>query len=222
MDKLKKGDFVEIEYTGKFKLDNKIFDTTSEKIAKENKINNVKIKYGSVIVCVGEGYVIQGLDKKIENKECEKEYSFEIEAEDAFGKKNPQLIKTVSMSLFKKQKMNPYPGLQLTAGGMIGTVRSVNGGRVLVDFNHPLAGKDLIYEVKINKKITDKLKKVRSILTFEARFNEKICELKLNKEILEIILKIKIPKEITEKIEERIKKLVPEISKIKFSEEITT
>lgn len=222
MVKIKKGDFVEIEYTGRLKLDNKVFDTTSEEIAKKEKIDNIKVKYGSVIICVGQGYVIGGLDEELEDKETEKEYKIAINTEKAFGKKDVKLIRTVSMSLFKKQKMNPYPGLQITAGGMIGIIRSVNGGRVLVDFNHPLAGRDLVYDIKIKKKITDKIKKVNSVLTFEARFTEKIYDVKLDEDILKIKLKIKIPKEITKKLEERIKKLVPEIKKIEFSEEITT
>ena len=222
MVKIKKGDFVEIEYTGRLKLNNKVFDTTSEEIAKKEKIDNVKVKYGPVIICVGQGYVIGGLDEELEDKEIEKEYNIEINTEKAFGKKDFKLIRTVSISLFKKQKMNPYPGLQITASGMIGIIRSVNGGRVLVDFNHPLAGRDLIYNIKINKKITNKIEKVNSILTFETRFTKKIYDIKLDEDILKIKLKIKIPKEITKKLEERISKLVPEIKKIEFSDEITT
>ena len=50
--------------------------------------------------------------------------------------------------------------------GRIGKVISVSGGRILVDFNHPLAGKKLIYDIKILKKIEDQNEKTKSFIDF--------------------------------------------------------
>jgi len=49
---------------------------------------------------------------------------------------------------------------------MLVKVVSVSGGRVLVDFNHPLAGKDLVYEFTIKNKIESLEEKVKSIINF--------------------------------------------------------
>ncbi len=49
--KLKIKDFVEIEYTGTVKEDNIIFDTTDEKVAKENNFYSKDVSYGPIIVC---------------------------------------------------------------------------------------------------------------------------------------------------------------------------
>lgn len=210
--KIKKGEFIETEYVGKIKGTNQVFDLTDEELAKKNNIYNQNATYGPIIICVGESNLVKGLDEQLENKEINKEYTLEIPAEKAFGKKNPKLLKIVSTSLFRKQKINPVPGLQVNMDGMLGTIRIAGGGRTIVDFNHPLAGHDLIYEIKINKKITDDKKKLESFLKLNLNLKEDNIELK------ETTAKIKldIPNEIQEKLAEKIKKLIPKIKKVEF------
>src|SRR3989338_8055971 len=154
MAKISKKDFIEIEYTGRIKEDNSIFDTTDRKVAKENNMKS-REEFGPVIVCVGENQVLKGLDISLEGKEAGAEYDVAINPKDAFGSKNPKLIQMIPTSKFIQQKIQPMPGLQLNIDGIVGTVKTVGGGRALIDFNHPLAGKELSYKVKINKKVTD-------------------------------------------------------------------
>ena len=77
MIKIVKGDFVELNYTGRIKLSNILFDTTEENVAKKEKIHNPKIEYGPVIVCIGKLHVIKGLDKQLIGKELNKNYFLE-------------------------------------------------------------------------------------------------------------------------------------------------
>jgi|TARA_Y100000034_G_C6883173_1_gene405035 FKBP-type peptidyl-prolyl cis-trans isomerase 2 len=219
---VKKGEFVEIEYTGRTKSDNHLFDTTDEKTAKLEKHYNPNLKYGPVIACIGQKHVLKGVDDQLSGKEIGKEYTFEVGVEDAFGKKDAKLIRTVSVSLFKKQKMNPVPGLQINAEGMIGVIRSVNGGRVLVDFNHPLAGKDLTYNINILKKISDTKLQLEALLKYGIAMNEKMYDYTLKEGNLNLKVKFKLPKDLQNKISEKIKETIPKIKKIEFSEEITT
>ncbi len=222
MTKIKKGDFVEIEYTGKIKVLDKVFDSSNEEIAKSNDIYNPRMKYGPIVVCIGEHNVIKGLDEKLENREVGKEYEIEISAEEGFGKKDPKLMKVVSRALFKKQNMTPYPGLQINADGMVGVVRSVNGGRVTLDFNHPLAGRDLVYNIKILNKVDDIEKQIKSLIKFNLfMFGEDNFKTKIEGDKLEITSKIKIPEQFQKPFEEKVKKLVPKIKKIVFLEEKT-
>ena len=58
---IKKNDFVEIEYTGRLKEENIIFDTTSEKTAKESNMLNENTDYGPVTVCIGHEQVLRGI-----------------------------------------------------------------------------------------------------------------------------------------------------------------
>ncbi|MBT3416605.1 peptidylprolyl isomerase [Candidatus Woesearchaeota archaeon] len=220
MVKVKKGDFVELEYTGKIKLMNKVFDTSDQKIAKTNDIYNEKMKYGPITICIGEKNVLQGLDSELGDKDIDKEYEIVVSPDNAFGKKDPKKMKIVSMSLFRKQKMNPYPGLQINADGMIGTVRSVSGGRVNLDFNHPLAGRELVYTFKILKKVEDIKEKVNSVMKFGLEmFGPDMFSKTLTEGNLEITSKIKMPEQIQKSFAEKFKKLVPELKKIEFIEE---
>jgi len=209
-----------LEYTGKIKLMNKVFDTSDQKIAKTNDIYNEKMKYGPITICIGEKNVLQGLDSELGDKDIDKEYEIVVSPDNAFGKKDPKKMKIVSMSLFRKQKMNPYPGLQINADGMIGTVRSVSGGRVNLDFNHPLAGRELVYTFKILKKVEDIKEKVNSVMKFGLEmFGPDMFSKTLTEGNLEITSKIKMPEQIQKSFAEKFKKLVPELKKIEFIEE---
>lgn len=170
---VKKRDFVELEYTGKLKEGNVIFDTTDEKIAKSNNFNVSNARYGPVVVCVGEGHVIKGLDSFLEGKELG-EFVVEIEPENAFGKKDAKLIAMMPASKFISQKIRPVPGLQVNIDGVAGVIRTVNSGRCIIDFNHPLSGKVIVYNVKINRIVSDKKEKAESLAKFLFGKNVKV------------------------------------------------
>jgi FKBP-type peptidyl-prolyl cis-trans isomerase SlyD len=156
----KKKDFVEIDFTGKIKESNEVFDTT----IKENAKGSEDIKAQKI--CIGEGMLIRGFDEALEGKEIGKNYSVELEPKRAFGLRDPKLIKTIPISVFLEQKINPYPGLILNMDGIIARISSISGGRVITDFNLPLAGKTIIYDFKIKKLIEDKDEKLKALAEF--------------------------------------------------------
>lgn len=208
-----RNDFVEIKYDAYDTDSGRLVDTTNEKKAKDMKIYQEGVKYGGIVVCLGFRDVIKGLDDFIIGKEPG-EYKLELKPEDAFGKKDPNLIKLMPMNAFIEANIKPFPGLQLNLDGILCTVRSVSGGRVLVDFNHPLSGKTIKYELKINKKITDLREKIDSLLDLRL---EKYNIVKLENGILEV--KCKIRKEFEKPLEKEIKDKIKEIEKIVFLEE---
>ncbi len=204
---IKKNDFVEIDYTGKIKETNQIFDTTSKEIAQKEKIYNPNIKYGPTIICIGQSQIIPGLDEQLESKELNKEYDIEIPPEKAFGKKNPKLLRILSSSSFRKQKINPYPSLQVNIDGFVGTVRTVTSGRIIVDFNHPLAGKNIIYTIKITKLVTDKKSQIESLISFIL----KDPKVEIKEDTAQITAK-SLP---NEKLKEEIVRKIEELTKLK-------
>lgn len=213
MEPIKKHDFIEIEYTGKLKEDNVVFDTTDEKIAKENNLQDHD--YGPVVICIGEEQLLKGLDKNIEGKEIGKEYDVEIKPEDAFGKKNAKLIQLMPTSKFKQQNIQVMPGMQVNIDNVIGTIKTVSGGRTLVDFNHPLAGKELLYKIKINKKVTDDKEKLSGYLKLS--LGTKDFEAEISNSVAKISLKNEIPEEIKERLSRKITELIPNIKKVEFA-----
>jgi len=160
---IKKKDFVEVEYTGRLKDTQEVFDTTSAEVAKQAKIFSSKAEYKPVVICIGEGHILKSIDEFVEGKDFGK-YQLELPAEKAFGKKSAELVKMVPTSKFTEQGLKPVPGLRLNIDNFIGIVKTVSGGRTVVDFNHPLAGRDVVYDLEILKIVTDKKLQVESLL----------------------------------------------------------
>jgi len=157
---------------------------------------------------------LKGLDKNLEGKDIGKEYDIEIKPEDAFGNKNAKLIQLVPTNKFKQQNIQPLPGMQLNIDGMVGTIKTVSGGRTLVDFNHPLSGKELIYKIKINKKITDDKEKLTGYLKLSLGTKE--IDAKIDNDKAIINLQKEIPKEAQERLSKKITELIPIIKKVEF------
>lgn len=214
MEKVSKKDFVEIEYTGIIKENNAVFDTTSEAVAKENNLTGHG-NYGPIVICVGEKQIVSGLDKNIEGKELGKEYDLKLNPEDAFGRKNAKLIQLIPTAKFKQQNIQPMPGMQLNIDGIMGIVKTVSGGRTLVDFNHSLSGKELLYKIKINRKVTDDNEKLSGYLKLS--LGTKDLSTEINAGNAKISLKNKMPKEMQEMLNEKITELIPTIKGIEFT-----
>ncbi|MFH1052881.1 MAG: peptidylprolyl isomerase [Candidatus Woesearchaeota archaeon] len=213
MARINKKDFIEIEYQGKTKDNGTIFDTTDEKTAKEQEIFNPNMNYGPVIICVGESHVIEGLDKFFIDKEPG-EFDVEIKPEKGFGKKNPKLIRLMPTSIFTKQKITPMPGLQVTLNEAVGTIRSASGGRTLVDFNHPLSGKELNYHLKITRILEKDDEKLESLMKLQ--FGSKNLEVELKEGKATVTVQIEVPEEQKEILTKKTKELIPGIKDIEF------
>ena len=174
--KIKKNDFIEIEFTGK--ANSEIFDTTSKEEAKEMGLQaDVK----PMIISVGNDMILKGLDKDLEGKEINKKYSLHLTSDQAFGPRKSDLIKTIPMKVFRQQNIQPIPGATLQMDQYIVKILSVSGGRVMADFNNPLAGKELDYEYKVIKQITDNREKINALMDsfFKQRFEFEIKDKKV-------------------------------------------
>nr|MBI4156924.1 peptidylprolyl isomerase [Candidatus Woesearchaeota archaeon] len=209
---VEKGNFIEIDFIAKIKDENKIFDLTNEEVAKKEKIYNKNFSYKPLIICLGENHLLKGLDKALIGKEVGNEYTIDVSPEDGYGKKHAQLIQLVSTNVFTRQNIKPFPGLQVQIDNMFGLIKTVSGGRTLVDFNHPLAGKTLEYKVKILRVIQDDNEKIKSLLNLMLK---KEIDFKFESDNLTI--NEKIPKEAHEFIEKEIKRLITSVKKVNFS-----
>lgn len=192
---MKKGDFIKINYIGRLES-GEIFDLTDEKIAKKEKVFNPKVRYGPVTVIVGAGFIVPGLEKAIMDMKVGEKKEINIEPEKGFGKRDPKLIRTFPLKVFKNQKLDPFPGMIVDFSGTKGRIQSIDAGRVRVDFNNPLAGKKLHYEIEIVENIEKPEERVKSIFDF---FGIKDVDVKIeNKEVT--IKTISLPPQFKDKI----------------------
>ncbi len=101
----------------------------------------------------GAGNIIPGLEQALEGKEAGDKFKVTIDAENAYGEKQPEMVQVVPKSMF--DGMPVEPGMQFQAqvssGPGIITVIEVNGDEVTIDGNHPLAGEALTFEVEVTE-----------------------------------------------------------------------
>ena len=109
---------------------------------------------------------LKGVDDYLVGKEPGKTYTIKLEAKDAFGLRDTSLIKVLPLNSFKQHNVKPFPGAVFNFDGRLAKILSVSGGRVRVDFNNLLAGKDVEYKIKINKKLEDINEKSKAFIEF--------------------------------------------------------
>lgn len=165
MEIVKKKDFVQIDFSAY--ANGELFDSTKET---EIKKLNPQAQIRPVIVSIGEQMVVFGLDKALEGKEIGKEYEVKLSPKEAFGERHRELVKIVPTSAFTDKKVMPKAGMTLNLDNSIVKILSVSGGRVSVDFNNPLAGKEVTYKFKISRKVTDDKEKAAAVLETLFRF----------------------------------------------------
>jgi len=159
---LKEKDFIEIEFTGKIQ-DGEVFDSN---ISEEIKKADLKTKAEPFAFSLGQGMFLKGVDDFLIGKEPGKTYDIKLEAKDAFGVRDTSLIRVIPLSTFKQHNLNPFPGAVFNFDGRLAKVLSVSGGRVRIDFNNLLAGKDVEYNVKVLREIKDTKEKAKAFINF--------------------------------------------------------
>jgi FKBP-type peptidyl-prolyl cis-trans isomerase 2 len=166
---LQKNDFLEIEFTAKLKDSGLPFDSNIPKELNKIHPDHSPEQAKPFIFSLGQDMFLKGVDDFFIGKSIEKfpsEFTLELNPEKAFGKRNPKAVQLMPIKVFKEHNLNPIPGIPFNFDGRIGKVLAVSGGRVIVDFNSPLAGKDVIYDIKILRKLEDQNEKLKSFINF--------------------------------------------------------
>jgi len=161
---IEEGDFVLVEMTGRTLETDEVFDTTDEELAKEEGIHEEEKTYGPKLVVVGEGWVLKGLDDRLAGLKLEETAEVEIPAEEAFGERSPENVRTVPFRVLRSKGVNPVIGQQIEVDGRTAVVRSIGAGRVQLDYNHPLAGRRIVYHVKPTVKHENDDDKIRALI----------------------------------------------------------
>jgi len=213
MTLIKKNDFVKLDFVARIQDSRQIFDLTNEGLAKKEGLYHQHIKYGPKVLCVGQQHIVKGVDDALVAKEDHASFTVSLSSGEAFGPKISSLVKTVSTSSLTQQNIRPYPGLQISAGpGMVGTIRSVTAGRTVVDFNHPLAGKSVLYEIQLHGIVDDVKEKIHSLVLAELGFAAKDYSLERKERELALSFPQKIPEGIQKIFLERVSPLLPDFT----------
>src|SRR3989344_1954061 len=139
--KIKKGDLVAISYTGKFE-NGDVFDSSVH----DGHEHPLEFR-------AGEGQVVPGFDKAIMGMEKNEEKEFTLKPEEAYGRHKEELQQKIPRSQLPKEK-EPEAGMTIIASTPDGRqfpvkITAVDKETVTLDLNHPLAGKTLVFKIKI-------------------------------------------------------------------------
>lgn len=161
---LQKSDFILLDYVAKVKETGEIFDTTLEETAKKEHLYKEGDIYEPKLIVIGENWVLKPLDESLTTMELSKQSVVEISPEKAFGQRDPEKVKRVPLRQLLAKEITPSIGMRIEYGGKSATVRAIGAGRVLLDFNPPLAGKTLVYEATVKKKLETAEEKITALI----------------------------------------------------------
>ena len=214
---IKKNYFVEMDFIAKVEETGEIFDTTLESEAKKAGLfnENEKDKFKPLKVCVGQGMVVKGFDKEIEGKDTGKEYQIRLKPEDAFGKRDSKLIKTMPLSAFRARGVEPAAGMMLSLDNFLVKISAVTSGRVIVDFNNPLSGKHIIYKFTVNNIIEDKKEQIEILSKFFVGMESEVA---VDEKRAVVRFQTKLPEKIEEEFKKKIKETAGIESEIKSAD----
>ena len=138
MGQAKRGDTVKVHYTGKFE-DGTVFDTSDGREPLQFKI--------------GEGKVILGFEEAVVGMSPGESKEAEIAVDKAYGPYQDEMLQVVERNQFPPD-LNPEVGQHLQLHQPDGrivvvTVKETSDSNVTLDANHPLAGKNLAFEIKL-------------------------------------------------------------------------
>ncbi|MBI4167630.1 MAG: FKBP-type peptidyl-prolyl cis-trans isomerase [Candidatus Aenigmarchaeota archaeon] len=216
---MRNGDFIKINYVGRIKETNEVFDLTDESVAKKEKIELQNIIYGPVTVIAGEKMILPALEEEIVAMKAGETKKIDLDSAKAFGPRDSRLIKVFSEAEFIKNDMNPAPGLTVNVNGLRGKVLSSSGGRVQVDFNHPLAGKNLVYDMTCLGVVENDDDKVKSLMQYYTGIKGDELTVSIKDSQVTVVMPPKntVPSEAKERVVKEITKWVKSDS-VKFEE----
>jgi len=134
---VKKGDKVKLHFTGKLK-DGKVFATTEGKEPIEFK--------------AGAGEILPGIDEEVIGMERNEEKEITLSPEKGFGERKEELLVDAARDILKgkRAEVGQRISVQTRSGRtMSAQIMKIGEERITLDLNHPLAGKETIFKIKV-------------------------------------------------------------------------
>lgn len=138
MSQVKKNDKIKVHYTGKLK-NGEVFDSSVDREPLEFQ--------------VGQGQIIPGFENGVLDMKLNEKKTLVIPSEEAYGEPREDLIHEIAKEHLP-QEMEPEVGMGLVSRSPEGQeipliVKEVKDDSIVVDANHPLAGKELTFEIEV-------------------------------------------------------------------------
>ena len=161
---VKKGSLIYLDYVARTKEDGEIFDLTMEDVAKREGVYNEKGRYEPMLVAVGHNWLLEAIEEELVGMKIGESKTIEVPPERAAGPRDPSKIRQIPKTKLAKLGVKPIKGERVKIGNEEGVITLVTGRKVRVDFNSPLAGKTLVFDVTVRGIVSDPKEKILAIV----------------------------------------------------------
>ena len=161
---VEKGSLIYVDYVGRTKKDGLVFDLTLEEVAKKEGLYKENSRYAPMLVAVGWNWLLAALEEELVGMKVNETKKIEIPPEKGAGLRDPNKIKVIAKAKLAKQGVRPIKGEQVTFGNEKGIISTVLGRTVRVDFNSPLAGQTLVFDVTVKEIVSGRDEKLQAIV----------------------------------------------------------
>lgn len=221
---LEKGSLVLVDYTARVKDTSEIFETTREEEAKKAAdLYDPTRKYEPRLVSVGESWVLRGLDEALGMANVGDKLNVEVTPDKGFGERDRNKVRMIPQRKLGDKADEVGVGDVIEVDDRTGIVRYIGSGRIQVDFNHRFAGRTLLYDVNVMKKLDSDSEKVGALVRRRTGLEDSKVKVSLAAPNLEI----ELPEEaflaeglqiIKRAVANDIFKFVPSVKTVKFVE----
>ncbi len=148
------GNEVRLDYTGRFE-DGSVFATSRDDVAREEGLidpqRGEQSEFSPLSFTVGRGEVIEGLDEAVVGMSVGQEATVTVPPAEGYGEYDPDRVREYDPEAFEEMVGRPPEiGLHVEAhNDLHGDVTAISEDAVQVDFNHELAGKTLVLEIRV-------------------------------------------------------------------------
>ncbi|MFX1369261.1 MAG: FKBP-type peptidyl-prolyl cis-trans isomerase [Promethearchaeota archaeon] len=161
---VKEGSLVYVDYVGKTRADGKVFDLTLEDVAKKEGLFREDDRYEPILVAVGSNWLLEAIEEELVGMKVEETKTIDVPPERGAGKRDPSLVKMIAKAKLEKQGVRIAIGEKITFGREQGVITQVLGRTARVDFNPPMAGKTLRFDVTVKGIVSEPDEKVFAVL----------------------------------------------------------
>jgi len=159
-----KDSLIYVDYSATTKNDGVVFDTTMIEVAKDSKIFRENDRYEPMLVAIGWNWLLAALEEELVGMKVGESKTVEIPPEKGAGPRDPTKVKMIAKTKLAKHKIRPVKGESITFGKERGIVTAVLGRRVRIDFNSPLAGRILVFDITVREIVSDQLDKLKAVV----------------------------------------------------------
>ena len=159
-----KESLIYVDYSATTKDDGVVFDTTMMDVAKDSGIYRQDDRYEPMLVAIGWNWLLGALEEELVGMKVGESKTVEIPPEKGAGPRDPTKVKMIAKTKLAKHKKRPVKGESITFGKERGIITAVLGRRVRVDFNSPLAGRILEFDVTVRDIVSDPLDKLKAVV----------------------------------------------------------